>query len=123
MTIKKAIITLGLTVIIILLLFSYNNKNNNQKNEAWGIPEKENAEIVTTYSRVNFFLAGLNKASLAIPDYWEGNYRIKEQGDTVTFYFVRGVSDEISLFSIFHKEKSEFSEGDEIIGSNSKKFR
>ena len=119
---KKRIIIFGLLfiiIIIIIIIFLYSNKSNNlQKNADSNFQESKKIEEVLTYSRVNFFLTTQNKASLAIPDYWEGNYRIKEQGNEVSFYFVRGVSDEIKLFSILYREKDSFeiNEGEELIG-------
>jgi len=83
--------------------------------------QKENiTKEVFTYSRLNFFLSSQNRASLAIPDFWEGNYRVKERGNEVVFYFVKGTTDEVKLFSIKYEEKNannSFSEED-IIGDN-----
>ena len=39
-------------------------------------------------SIISFFLAEPTRAKLSIPDYWEGNYRIKEAGGQVSFLYI-----------------------------------
>ncbi|MCK5537799.1 MAG: hypothetical protein KAI79_13310 [Bacteroidales bacterium] len=117
---KKITTILFLGVILILCSFYFVDKKNSKIKFIPIIQENKEVKKEITYSRVNFFLNSSNKASLAMPDYWEGNYRKKEEGNKVTFYFVRGVSDEVDLFSILFREKGLVRDNaeQEFIGQN-----
>lgn len=52
------------------------------------------------YSRISFFHIMPVKASLSIPEEWEGKYRMRENGDTVNFYYIGGSNKEKLLFQI-----------------------
>lgn len=57
------------------------------------------------FSRITFFLVSPVRASLAVPDYIEGNYRVKEEGNKMSFLYIKD-SDFISpIFYIKYEEK------------------
>jgi len=89
------IFSLFLLSIAVLLFFS----KEEQKSINVNIEAERDSYV---YSRINFFLNSPDKASLAIPAYWEGNYRIKETKNEVTFFFFFCVDKMKKLFSI-HK--------------------
>lgn len=51
-------------------------------------------------SRISFFLAGPVKANLAMPDYWEGNYRLKETQEKASFIYIEEASQPAEIFYI-----------------------
>jgi hypothetical protein len=89
-----------------------------QKEDKPVTPEPKDRETVVNYSRINFFLATPYKASLEIPDYWEGNYRLLEKDNTASFYFIKGGEKEALLFEIVHKNKDSLASKEEenIVG-------
>lgn len=115
---KKIIFATISFLALVLILFLLQNKN--VKNDAYldSGPEDQKEKRIVNYSRINFFLSTSNKASLAMPDYWEGNYRVREQGETAIFYFVEGVESEVELFSISYKQKDSYEaeKNQQIIG-------
>jgi len=98
----KILLSLFLAVIILgssyFLFF-------NKKDE--GIKEKkqvEKKELI--FSRINFFLSKENKASINIPNYWEGNYRMSETGNRVDFIYLKKGIESGNIFSIEMIKKS-----------------
>jgi len=65
---------------------------------------------VRTYSRISFFHSRPVKASLSIPEDWEGEYRMKESGDKVNFYYIGDPGKEILLFRINSANKDDYDE-------------
>ncbi|MEA3398386.1 MAG: hypothetical protein U9R06_01440 [Patescibacteria group bacterium] len=61
-------------------------------------PAKYNEPI--NYSRVTFFHAMPLKCSLAVPEDWEGKYRVKTAGNKAIFYYVANPSAQVELFFI-----------------------
>lgn len=45
---------------------------------------------------------------MAIPDYWEGRYRAKEEGGAANFYFIGDTSAPVMIFSILRFTPEEF---------------
>lgn len=64
----------------------------------------ENKELVfatsTQFSRLSFFNASEAKASLDIPEEWEGEYRAQEKGRIFYFYSIINPQEPIELFRI-----------------------
>lgn len=122
MKFRKKLIIAGIIILFFCIFLYFFKKINTEESFTQGQQEEKTTKEIFTYSRLNFFLSSQNKASLAIPDFWEGNYRVKEQGNEVKFYFVKGATNEVELFSIKYVEKNidnSFSEN-EIIGDNEK---
>ena len=64
--------------------------------------EKREAVVLPiNYSRVSFFLGQPVRASLAIPENWEGKYRIKQSARSVSFFYIGAPGEEIKLFSVY----------------------
>ncbi len=57
-------------------------------------------ETQINFSRVSFFNANEHRASLAIPDFWEGRYRIKDSGGSVEFFNIDDPEKVLPLFMI-----------------------
>lgn len=51
-------------------------------------------------SRISFFLVKPARANLAIPDYWEGSYRLSEKGDKASFLHIDDPSQTPEIFYI-----------------------
>jgi len=62
--------------------------------------EKKKSEQKITYSRISFFHTKPVYASFSIPSDWEGKYRMKEQGDTVSFLYINGGDGNNLIFSV-----------------------
>lgn len=51
-------------------------------------------------SRISFFLSRPIRANLAIPDYWEGNYRLSESGDKASFIYIEDPDNISEIFYV-----------------------
>ncbi|PLX21204.1 hypothetical protein C0584_03250 [Candidatus Parcubacteria bacterium] len=116
---KKTFLIL-IIISLVLIAFYFFKKDSTPEGENILSEEREQAVEIVKYSRINFFLSSPHKASLAIPDYWEGNYRVKENGNKVAFYYFEGVLNESELFSISFYPEKEYQENTEdiIIGES-----
>lgn len=77
------------------------------------------------FSRVSFFVNTSHRASLAIPESWEGKYRQSEEGDIVRFLYIGNPSQKSELFRIKYYstlDEALVVKNQEIIISNSKNF-
>ncbi len=108
---KKKVIIISFIIIFLLLavfLFFVLNK----KNELDKLPiEKKVFDCDSiNYSRISFFNTSKNRVSLNIPESWEGNYRLKEEGNEAVFYYLQDDGGINKIFGISKKEK----EGEEV---------
>jgi hypothetical protein len=115
---KKYIIILALLIIVGFVLYFVQKAKHKKTAQSAQMPIEERK---ISYSRITFFNASIHRASLAIPSYWEGNYRIREEGDTVLFLDIGNPSAPKELFWISHKdladwEKSQSKQGWQEIG-------
>ena len=96
-----------LIAIIILLLcttaFFIFNKNKNLGLDETITEEKLFDCDSISYSRISFFNGSKDSASLNIPESWEGNYRLKEEGDRAIFYYLSEDGSASEMFSINKK--------------------
>ncbi len=106
---KKIIIFFFLLVSIIILIF-YDNKINKEN-----IESLRNSPVVEEViqrsgntSRVTFFHSLPNIGSLAIPEEWEGKYRIKEEGNIAIFYYIGEPEKILPIFSVETYSKQEW---------------
>lgn len=107
-TTKKILIALIILILIFVVFFIFKDRAGKNNKSNLNLDESSQKEIIS-YSRINFFLTSPNKASLSIPDYWEGNYRIKEEGSEAIFYYLDKKRNTTELFRITYvKKDSEF---------------
>jgi hypothetical protein len=101
---NKIIISLALLIvltIVIMLFLRYENAGEQGKSEEVKAREKAITELdPSKMSRISFFNATPDRASLAIPEWWEGKYRIRESGDVVIFSYVNKTGDSLEFFII-----------------------
>lgn len=98
----KNTITLSLILIsLVLIVFYFQSKSPKTDKQPTKQPIEEQK---ISYSRITFFNASEHRASMAIPDYWEGKYRIREEGDTVVFLDISNPSDPKELFWISYRD-------------------
>lgn len=64
------------------------------------VQEKKAAAKPESYSRATFFFTQPLKGSLAVPESWEGRYRLADAGDTVVFSYIAHPVITAELFSI-----------------------
>ncbi len=57
-----------------------------------------------SFSRVSFFNASRERASMEMPQAWEGKYRIKEEGNRVTFLYLQPDATTLEMFAIEKRE-------------------
>ncbi len=116
----KKIFVLSIILVLIIVVFLIFKDRTDKKSESDLNFEENSQKEIITYSRINFFLSSSNKASMSIPNYWEGNYRIKEEGNEVVFYYLDKKRNAIELFKIFYTQKDiDFSEGGvELVAEN-----
>jgi hypothetical protein len=105
MKLNKKIIIGGLIFLVIsfVFLFIFNKENTELvvKNEETKIREKAIIELdPQKMSRISFFNSSKDRVSLAIPEWWEGKYRINEIGDSVVFVYIDSFGKSQILFVI-----------------------
>lgn len=111
----KKLKIIGIAVAVTLLLFSAwqfsIKKNSDQPDEpapvAQESSEDKNKEPIS-YSRASFFIVNPIKASIAIPDDWEGKYRIQEKGNAARFYYIEDPEAQVELFIILYYSVAEW---------------
>jgi len=52
------------------------------------------------YSRISFFLRSPVNGSLAIPEYWEGKYRTREEGNKISLNYINDPGLETNIFYV-----------------------
>lgn len=79
--------------------------------------KKEDKIKNAKFSRITFFLTSPFRASLAVPDYLEGNYRLKEEGNKAMFLYIKNPDIPTPLFYIKYIEKNNYKEelGEKIL--------
>jgi hypothetical protein len=60
------------------------------------------------YSRITFFLRSPVVGSLAIPEYWEGKYRTKEEGNQINLNYADNPNLEANIFYIKYYVQQEW---------------
>ncbi len=109
---KLLIILLLLFVLLVFWGWSKMNKDKEQVSETKIEQPKEHppkkSKKKISYSRVTFFHHLPIKASLAIPETWEGKYRIEEKDDEARFYYIGNIKNPQLLFRILAFKKSEW---------------
>jgi hypothetical protein len=95
LTNKKIVLIIFATLFVLSAVFflSWTLKKPAVVEQAWD-------ETQINFSRVSFFNANEHRASLAIPDYWEGRYRIKDSGSSVDFFDIDDPEKALPLFSV-----------------------
>ena len=108
---KFSLIFFSLLIIIIVFIgyiFRDEESFEVEKDGLKAEPLMSNVNLPLKYSRISFFNTHETRASLAIPEEWEGKYRMKETGNQVTFYYIGDSSKELELFSIIYYEYNEW---------------
>ncbi len=105
---------IGILLIIFLLLavviFFIMNRNNNSNSSEVAVEKKIFDCDSINYSRLSFFNATNDRISLNIPESWEGNYRLKEEGNNAIFYYLSKDGSASKMFGISKKIDSNDSE-------------
>lgn len=107
----RRILFLTLAIIVVLILYilflrGYFIKQEDRMDaEREAKIRKEKQERIekienSPKSRISFFLAKPLRANLAVPDYWEGNYRLSEKGNKTSFIYIENPSQTAELFHI-----------------------
>lgn len=93
--------------IIFLLLFTWLMAKQEEKRRQAEIDSRDNRLIkdqpvktLPNFSRISFFNTQIIKVSLAIPDYWEGLYRVREEGRVLKIFYIGQAPVEDLLFSV-----------------------
>ncbi|PLX27044.1 hypothetical protein C0583_04850 [Candidatus Parcubacteria bacterium] len=95
---KFLLIILAIVVIIILFFLFLNNNDSEVV-----VLEEPTIDEGMEYSRISFFNSSSKRASMAIPVFWEGNYRLKEEGDVAVFYFLDSEAQANEIFKVLKK--------------------
>ncbi len=113
---KKTIISLLIFVVIFyFFIFLFNNKSIEQKvkSEETQVREKAIVELdPNKMSRITFFNTSKDRVSLAIPEWWEGKYRLKEEGNVARFGYIDVLGKYNKLFVIKKYPDYSWEEGD-----------
>lgn len=104
---KYFIILLAIMLIIFFVWFVAKSKKSGIENNDNNIAETED---IKNYSRVSLFASSNERISLAIPENWEGNYRIKESGNKAVFLYIEKPEDIKEIFYIKKYKDEEWSE-------------
>ncbi len=114
----KILIFLFAVVIAFASVFVFSDKEEKEFTDKIIIEENK-----YTFSRLNIFLKKEEKASINIPDYWEGNYRIREDGRVANFIYLKEGTEIGNIFSIEMLRKEDYDSSiDEEIISESENF-
>ena len=115
----KKVKKIGILLIFLLLVvvsFFIFNKDNRDQEVAIVVVEEEifNCDSID-YSRISLFNSTKDRVSLNIPANWEGNYRLKEEGEQAIFYYLAEDGSASEMFKI--SKRKNFTEVDKIICS------
>lgn len=85
------------------------NKKEAELEKIKKVEEVKRVERMTKaqYSRISFFLTSPKRVSLAIPDYLEGNYRMKEEGNKMTLLYIKSPEFVSPFFYVKYYKKGE----------------
>lgn len=114
---KKILFSLALFFILFVFVLLFNMDKDEPetglKSEEILIREKAIVELdPSKMSRVTFFNATKDRVSLAIPEWWEGNYRMKESGNYATFSYIDSQGSSKDLFTVTRYPNNEWREED-----------
>ena len=111
---KKIVVLLIIFVLLAIGAFFILNKNNKSVELIDFVGDEEVFYCDSlNYSRLSFFNGSKDRVSLNIPEAWEGNYRLREEGDKAVFYHLFEDGSASKMFSINKKTNS--SNSDDII--------
>ncbi len=103
----------SLPMLIILIFLAFFLFSDNESAISVITPEivPENYENVInnkemSFSRITFFHGADLTGSLAIPEHWEGKYRMKEERGVVNFYYINSANNE-KMFSVSRHENQD----------------
>ncbi len=109
---KLLIILLFVFVILVFWGWIQINKDKEQVSETKIEQPKERfvkkPKKKISYSRITFFHQLPIKASLAIPETWEGKYRVEEKNEEVRFYYIGDIKNQQLLFRILAFKQTEW---------------
>jgi len=103
---KNKGIVIALIVFLLLIVTIFFIFNKNSKPEEIVVEEKSFDCDSLNYSRVSFFNITKDRVSLNIPESWEGNYRLREDGNKAVFYYLRSDGSASEMFAISRKRGS-----------------
>jgi hypothetical protein len=101
-----ALLALALMAIFFLFFSHKNPVPNTQEDEQINWSEQ-------SYSRLSFFNGQNIRVGMNIPESWEGNYRLVEEGDKADFYYLDDSGGTSLMFSVY--KKNELAVGEEGI--------
>ncbi len=117
MKVRKIIILLIIVVLFFGLMFFVDNNDGDEIfAEDKNIYQIDKEIEDRKFSRITFF--NLNKemrSSLAIPEDWEGRYRVKESGNKITFSYVVDPVVSYEIFSLRYVPREDWNSNE--IGS------
>lgn len=96
---KNIVIIISLLILLLCLSLFYYVTNDKTKIIAEA-PKTSLSEQAEAYSRISFFNSSPARVSLAIPESWEGNYRLETKNEQVNFLFIGEPNKIIKLFDI-----------------------
>ncbi|MBD3247746.1 hypothetical protein GF382_00455 [Candidatus Falkowbacteria bacterium] len=107
---RKIFYSILATIILILVYIIFIRGYISRQDEKKEAQEKARVEKIrqervekiekAPKSRISFFLSKPIRASLAMPDYWEGNYRISEKDNTASFIYIEDAERTTPIFHI-----------------------
>ena len=112
MKIKSLVVLIVILLLCVVIFFIF-NKNNNIDLDRTVVEEDAFDCDSLNYSRISFFNTTDDRASLNVPESWEGNYRLKEEGNKAIFYYLLADGSASKMFSI--SKKNERGNDDEVI--------
>jgi len=101
---NRIILILLFLIISVLIYIIIQIKFNNETVK----PEIIWNEQEMNFSRISFFNTQKHKASMAIPEHWEGRYRMKDEGNIVVFFNIDDPQKPKELFRIKSIEFTKF---------------
>jgi len=107
---KRLLLVLFIIIIIIIVIifFIHKNKQIYNSSEIQEINTVTNQQKSSKFSRITFFNTMSMIGSLSIPEIWEGKYRVKEDGNKVSFLYIVNPDNVSPIFSIKFYEKNEW---------------
>ena len=109
---SKLIAPLFIFLFILIIAFVFSTLSKKEEGPKAVVETPRDPIVLSTeYSRVSFFLGQPIRASLAIPEYWEGKYRMKQSPRQVSFYYIGAPGEEIKLFDVYLFDKDNWELG------------
>lgn len=99
--------------VVFMVFLRYENIGKQEKSEELKIREKAIVELdPSKMSRISFFNASADRVSLAVPEWWEGKYRLKESGDSASFSYIDKAGESQEFFIIKKYPNSSWQDND-----------